>query len=60
MGGRVVRYLANLKGDVSEEITQDWQRVMLEAKLPEVFDYVEVDFNGQGVRGVGVGQKSRH
>mgnify|MGYP004252761275 CR=1 FL=1 len=56
----MVRYSANLKGDVSEEITQDWQRVTLEAELPDVFDHVEVGFNGQGGRGVGVGQKSRH
>ena len=31
LGARVVRYSANLKDDVSEETTQDWQRVKVEA-----------------------------
>ena len=43
LGACVVRYSANLKGDVSEETTQDWQRVTVEARLPDIFDHVEVN-----------------
>ena len=43
LGARAVRYSANLKGDVSEETTQDWQRVTVEAWLPDTFDHVEVN-----------------
>ena len=82
LSGRVVRYSAELKGDVSEEITHafgaksglflrlgprpdanmadhepnigqwDWQRVAVEAELPEAFDYVEVGFIYQGGDGL--------
>ena len=40
LGGRVVRYSANLKGGVSEETTQDYQRLTVEALLLEIFDHV--------------------
>ena len=43
LGARVVRYSANLKGDVSDETTHDWQRVTVEAWLPDTFDHVEVN-----------------
>ena len=82
LSGRVVRYSADLTGDVSEEITHgfgaksglflrlgprpdanmadhepnigqwDWQRVTVEAELPEIFDYVEVGFIYQGGEGL--------
>ena len=82
LSGRVVRYSADLKGDVSDEITHgfgaksglflrlgprpdanmadhepnigqwDWQRVTVEAELPEIFDYVEVGFIYQGGEGL--------
>ena len=82
LSGRVVRYSAELKGDVSEEITHAfgaksglflrlgprpdanmadhepnigqwaWQRVAVEAELPEAFDYVEVGFIYQGGDGL--------
>ena len=82
MSGRVVRYSADLKGDVSDEVTHafgaksglflrlgprpdanmadhepnigqwDWQRVTVEAELPEIFDYVEVGFIHQGGEGL--------
>ena len=82
LSGRVVRYSADLKGDVSDEITHafgaksglflrlgprpdanmadhepnigqwDWQRVTVEAELPEAFDYVEVGFIYQGGEGL--------
>ena len=38
LGGRGIRYAAGLKGDVSEEATQSWQRVKVKAEPPEVFD----------------------
>lgn len=82
MSGRVVRYSADLKGDVSDDVTHafgaksglflrlgprpdanmadhepnigqwDWQRVTVQAELPEVFDYVEVGFIYQGGEGL--------
>ena len=82
LSGRVVRYSADLKGDVSDEVTHGfgaksglflrlgprpdanmadhepnvgqwkWQRVTVEAKLPEFFDYVEVGFIYQGGEGL--------
>jgi hypothetical protein len=55
-----VRYSANLKGDVSEETTQDWRLVTVEAQLPEIFDHVEVGFIDQAGKRGGVGQKTRH
>gem|GEM_PF-2781780 len=38
LGGRGVHYSAGLKGDVSEETTQNWQRVKVKAEPPEIFD----------------------
>ena len=55
-----VHYSAGLKGDVSEESPQNWQRVKVEAQLPEILDLVEVSFVDQGGRRVGVGQKTCH
>ena len=82
LSGRVVRYSADLKGDVSGEVTHgfgaksglflrlgprpdanmadhepnvgqwNWQRVTVEARLPEFFDYVEVGFIYQGGEGL--------
>ena len=82
LSGRVVLYSADLKGDVSDEITHgfgaksglflrlgprpdanmadhepnigqwDWQRVTVEAELPEIFDYIEVGFIYQGGEGL--------
>ena len=82
LSGRVVRYSADLKGDVSDEVTHgfgaksglflrlgprpdanmadhepnvgqwNWQRVTVEAQLPEFFDYVEVGFIYQGGEGL--------
>ena len=43
LDGRVVRRSANLKGNVSKETTQDWQRVTIEALLTAIFDHVEVN-----------------
>ena len=36
LGGRGVHYSAGLKGDVSEETTQNWQRVKVRAEPPEI------------------------
>ena len=58
-GGRVVCYVADLKGDVLKKTTKDWRRVTVEDKLPEGVDHVELDFIGQGVRRVGLGKKPR-
>lgn len=82
LSGRVVRYSAELKGDISDEVRHgfgaksglflrlgprpdanmadhepnvgqwDWQRVTVEARVPEVFDYVEVGFIYQGGEGM--------
>ena len=82
LSGRVVRYSADLQGDISDEVTHafgaksglflrvgprpdanmadhepnigswDWQRVTVEATVPEAFDYVEVGFIYQGGEGV--------
>ena len=46
LGARVVPYSANLKGNVSKKTTQDWQRVTVEARLPDIFDHVEVNCIG--------------
>ena len=43
LDARVVRYSTNLRGGVSEETTQDWQRVTIEALLTAIFDHVEVN-----------------
>ena len=81
LSGRMVRYSADLTGDVSEEVTHafgaksglflkvgprpdanmadhepnigqwDWQRITVEAEVPEVFDYVELGFIYQGGEG---------
>ena len=82
LSGRLVRYSAELKGDVSDEVTHgfgaksglflrlgprpdanmadhdpnigewDWQRVTVEATVPEMFDYVEAGFIYQGGEGM--------
>lgn len=82
LSGRVVRFSAELKGDISDEVSHgfgaksglflrlgprpdanmgdhepnvgkwDWQRVTVEATLPDIFDYVEVGFIYQGGEGV--------
>ena len=82
LSGRVVRYSADLQGDISDEVTHafgaksglflrvgprpdanmadhkpnvgqwDWQRVTVEATVPEAFDYVEVGFIYQGGEGM--------
>ena len=81
LSGRVVRYSADLTGDVSQEVTHgfgaksglflqlgprpdanmadhepnigqwDWQRITVEAEVPEIFDYVELGFIYQGGEG---------
>lgn len=81
LSGRIVRYSAELKGDVSEEITHafgaksglflrlgprpdanmadhepnigqwDWRRITVEARVPEIFDYIELGFIHQGGEG---------
>ena len=38
LGGSGVHYSAGLKGDVSEETTQNWQRVKVKAEPPEISD----------------------
>ena len=38
LSGRGVHYSAGLKGDVSEETTQNWQRVKVKAEPTEIFD----------------------
>lgn len=82
LSGRSVRYSAELKGNVSDEVTHgfgaksglflrlgprpdanmadhepnvgqwEWQRVTVEATVPEIFDYVEVGFIYQGGEGM--------
>ena len=52
-----MRYSTGLKGDVSEETTQSWQRVMGEAELSEIFDHVEVGRIDQSDKRVAIGQK---
>ena len=37
LGGRGVHYSAGLKGDLSEETIQNWQRVKVKAEPPEIF-----------------------
>ena len=38
LSGRGVHYSAGLKGDVSEETNQNWQRVKVKAEPAEIFD----------------------
>lgn len=82
LSGRLVRYSAEMKGEVSDEVTHafgaksglflrlgprpdanmadhdpnigkwDWQRVTVEATVPEMFDYLEAGFIYQGGEGM--------